>query len=51
MIRFSKEVKASVSCLTTYPDQFYDLSIIETKRAAKVLSDSIADLIDSVSNV
>ena len=51
LVEFKKEVKASLSCLTSVPDQFYDLDIVQTKKAVKVLNDRIEDLIETVSNV
>ena len=50
-MEFKKEVKASLSCLTSVPEQFYDLDIVGTKKAVKVLNDRIEDLIETLSNV
>ena len=51
LVEFKKEVKASLSCLTSVPEQFYDLDIVGTKKAVKVLNDRIEDLIETLSNV
>ena len=51
LVELRKEVKASLSCLTSVPDQFYDLDIVETRKAVKVLNDRIEDLIETISNV
>jgi len=50
-VNFKKELKSSVSCLTSVPDQFYDLDIIGTNKAVKVLDDKIQDIIDIVQNI
>ena len=50
-MNFKKELKSSVSCLTSVPDQFYDLDIIGTNKAVKVLDDKIQDIIDIVQNI
>ena len=51
MVEFKKEVKSSLACLTSVPRQFYDLDIVQTKKAVKILNDRIEDLIEIVSNV
>ena len=48
LVRFSSQLKESVSCLTKVPDQFYNLDILGTKKAAKALEDRLEDIIDSV---
>ena len=50
MVRFTREIKKSVSCLTSVPTQFYDLDIIGSRKAVKLLHDRIDDLIQTVSN-
>ena len=51
VVEFKKEVKSSLACLTSVPHQFYDLDIVQTKKAVKILNDRIEDLIEIVSNV
>ena len=46
ILRLSREMKKSLSCLTSVPDQFRDLDITATKKAVKLLDDRIEDLLD-----
>ena len=48
LVRFSSQIKESVSCLTAVPGQFFDLDILGTKKAAQALRDSLEDIVDSV---
>ena len=48
LVRFSSQIKDSVSCLTEVPGQFFDLDILGTKKAAQALRDSLEDIVDSV---
>ena len=48
LVSFSSQLKESVSCLTKVPDQFFDLDILGTKKAAQALKDRLEDIIDSV---
>ena len=48
LIKFSAQLKGSVSCLTAVPSQFYDLDILGTKKAAKTLGDRLEDIIDAI---
>ena len=51
LVEFRKEVKACLSCLSSVPSQFYDLDIVLTKKAVKVLNDRLEDLFETVSNI
>ena len=46
ILRLSREMKKSLSCLTSLPDQFRDLDITDTKKAVKLLDDRIEDILD-----
>ena len=50
LLQFSRELRASVSCLTAVPDQFYDLDILGSNKAVRELSDRVEDIIDIVRN-
>ena len=50
LLQFSRELRASVSCLTAVPEQFYDLDILGSSRAVRQLSDRVEDIIDIVRN-
>ena len=50
LLQFSRELRASVSCLTAVPAQFYELDILGSSTAVRELSDRVEDIIDIVRN-